>query len=231
MKKLVCTLIFLLICLVAGTLHAAGPRGGPGGQGPGDLTDDERTDLLFIREEEKLARDVYLEMYNVWDEEIFANISESEQRHMNAMLRMIELFEETDPVGDNGVGVFTDPAIQALYNDLVSMGQTSLIEALQVGVLIEEMDIESLLDAIGTTQKPPLDKSYGNLLAGSYNHLAAFIRHLDRLGFVYAGTAIDLEIFRDGSAGDRTGGRDPNCGEPRRKGANPNIAPRRTYND
>ena len=219
MKKLVCTLSFLLICLAAGALQAAGPWGGPGSQGPGDLTDDERTDLLFIREEEKLARDVYLEMYYVWGEGVFANISESEQRHMNAMLKMINLFEETDPVGDNGVGVFTDPAIQTLYNDLVLMGQPSLIDALQVGVLIEEMDIESLLNAIGTTQKPPLDRSYGNLMAGSYNHLAAFIRHLDSLGVVYGGTAIDLETFGDGSEGDRTVDRDPNCVEPRRKGA------------
>jgi len=62
-------------------------------------------------------------------------------------------------------------------------------------VIIEEMDIEDLQAAIEATDEPPLDKAYGNLLAGSYNHLAAFLRHLSSLGIEYESELLNMEDF------------------------------------
>ena len=204
MKRLSILLVALLAVVVCTNLPAAGNPGngnkggnvGNGGnQNAGVLDPTEEDDLVFIREEEKLARDVYIALYDVWHQDIFLNIAESEQRHMDTMLKMLDLYGDTDPVGSNGEGVFTNPALGPLYLDLVEKGSLSPLDAYQVGVIIEEMDIESIQRAIDYTDEFRLDKSYGNLMAGSYNHLAAFIRQLNRLGIDYESEYLDIEDF------------------------------------
>ena len=54
------------------------------------LSSEEMDDLLYMREEEKLARDVYIKLYEKWGASIFDNISNAERRHMDTMLTMIE---------------------------------------------------------------------------------------------------------------------------------------------
>jgi len=92
---------------------------------------------------------------------------------MDTMLKMLELYDVEDPVGTNGEGEFTNPDMGPLYLDLVEKGSLSLDDAYEVGVIIEEMDIEDIQIAIKYTDEPPLDNAYGNLLEGSLNHLAA----------------------------------------------------------
>ena len=62
-----------------------------------------------MREEEKLARDVYLAMDDLWGLRVFSQISWSEQNHMDAVLAVLDKYGVLDPVGDNPTGVFTDP--------------------------------------------------------------------------------------------------------------------------
>jgi hypothetical protein len=149
------------------------------------LTELEEQNILFMREEEKLARDVYLVMYDLWGANIFANISESEQRHMDAIERLITRYGLTDPVvdddpeADDVIGVFTDPDLQKLYDDLVDAGEASLEAALKVGVMIEEKDIADLEQALTETEKRNIQRVFQNLLNGSYNHLDAFNACLD----------------------------------------------------
>src|SRR5690606_40421673 len=104
----------------------------------GTLDAAEIAGLKFMREEEKLAHDVYVTMFNTWGAQIFANIAESETEHTEAVLEQIEQYGVEDPAEGNPVGVFEDPYLQALYDKLVAMGSVSLIEALKVGALIEE---------------------------------------------------------------------------------------------
>jgi hypothetical protein len=151
----------------------------------GVLSPAEEADLVYIREEEKLARDTYLTLQGYWKENIFRNISRSEQRHMDAMERMLDLYGIPDPVVNNDVGAFTDVDIGALYDSLTARGRESLLEALHVGALIEEMDIADLQDAIDLTDEQPLINSYSNLLAGSRNHLRAFVSHITAQGVEY----------------------------------------------
>lgn len=144
------------------------------------LTVEETAKILFIREEEKLALDVYRALYEKWRVRIFNNIAASEQRHFEAMGTIIARYELSDPAKP-APGEFTDPVIQQMYDDLIATGSKSLADALQVGVAIEEKDIEDLKAALSITDNKDVLMVYGNLLNGSLNHLDAFNSHLDTL--------------------------------------------------
>ncbi len=140
------------------------------------LTDAEIATLMHMREEEKVARDVYNKFFSLYNMPIFQNIAISEQRHMDAVLNLIVGYGLTDPVAGKGPGEFT-PAFQGLYDELIAKG-TNLTEALKVGVAIEELDIADLEKAIGSTEVDNILTVYNNLLAGSRNHLRAFSSRL-----------------------------------------------------
>ena len=105
------------------------------------LSDAEREAILLMREEEKLARDVYNYLEVLWSARAFTNISASEQTHMDAMLALLNKYEIDDPVGDDVPGQFVNQDLQKLYDELVARGSKSLVEAYRVGAAIEEIDI------------------------------------------------------------------------------------------
>ncbi len=148
---------------------------------PGTLTAEQKAELVFVREEEKLARDVYRTMFDLWGKTIFSNISLSEQRHMDAVKNVLDKYGISDPVGNHAVGVFTDPVIQGLYDQLTAKGSLSLKDALEVGVIIEEMDIQDLEEMIPLYTQQDILNVLTNLLAGSNNHLVAFHKILAAL--------------------------------------------------
>lgn len=160
--------------------EASAAPGSRKGIGISPLTEAEKTDLLFMREEEKLARDVYIVMYEQWDSAVFVNISVSEQRHMDAIKNLIIKYGLQDSASSK-IGVFNNQELQFLYNELISKGEQSLLDAFEVGKLIEETDIEDLQAAMAETNKVDLDTVYGNLLSGSENHLRAFILNIENL--------------------------------------------------
>ena len=145
------------------------------------LTDVEKDWLTYIREEEKLARDVYLYLYDMWGSSIFDNISVSEQAHMDAIKTLIDRYGLDDPAGGSGLGVFDDPELQALYTKLIHGGSESLIDALRVGVFIEITDIADLTQGIATTTHRDIKTVYTNLRNGSQNHWDAFCSNLAKL--------------------------------------------------
>ena len=145
-----------------------------------NLRDREADDLLYMREEEKLARDVYLSLYERWGLRIFRNIAKAEKKHMASVLVLIEKYELEDPVGDNALGVFTNPDLQQLYEDLVAAGNRSKVSALQVGAAVEELDIFDLRQALKATDNADSQMLYQNLIKGSSNHLRAFAKQLAR---------------------------------------------------
>ena len=150
------------------------------------LNADEIADLTYMREEEKLARDVYITLYDVWGVQVFQNISRSEQSHMDAILTLLDRYGIVDPTVGNAVGEFTNPDLQALYDQLVATGSQSLADALKVGGAIEEIDIIDLEKAVDETDKADIQRVYASLLNGSYNHLRAFVSTLaNQTGEVY----------------------------------------------
>ena len=135
----------------------------------------EQNDLLYMREEEKLARDTYLTLYEQWGNNAFSNISNSEQSHMDAILVLIKKYALPDPAASTAIGVYRNTELQALYNDLIELGTVDVLAALRVGALIEETDMRDIVVAIERSQHADIDKTYGNLLCGSRNHLRAFV--------------------------------------------------------
>ena len=141
------------------------------------LTDVEIVYITYIREEEKLARDVYLTLYELYQAPIFDNISESEQRHMNALKKLIDKHGLGDPVTDDAIGEFTNPVFTALYEELVVNGEGSYCDALQVGIDIELLDIKDINEALEDEDVTANDveRVFKNLVAGSWNHYNAFM--------------------------------------------------------
>ncbi|MCB0635012.1 MAG: DUF2202 domain-containing protein [Lewinella sp.] len=160
-----------------------------------DLSDFEIESLQFMREEEKLARDVYLALAEVWSDRVFTNISQSEQRHMDAIGCLLDKYGLSDPVGSNGPGEFTDPDLQALYGQLVEQGSASLEAGMTVGATIEDLDINDLQTDLEDVDNADITAVYGNLTRGSRNHLRAFNRRLTAMDVTYAPAYIDAETF------------------------------------
>ncbi len=142
------------------------------------LSNNEIDGLIQMREEEKLARDVYTKLFEKWDIRSFGNISGSEQTHTSRIKDLLEKYNLPDPVTDDVVGVFQNPKMTELYKNLVEKGNVSLKDALEVGVTIEEMDIKDLKEKIAQTSNQEIIFVYNNLLNGSYNHLQAFQKNL-----------------------------------------------------
>jgi hypothetical protein len=139
----------------------------------------EAADMLYMREEEKLARDVYIAMYEAWELVPFAPIAVAEQSHMDAMLRLLTRYQLADPVAGKAAGDFTDPTLQALYTSLLAEGLLNPASALAVGARIEEIDLQDNADAIANSTLVDADAVYSSLMCGSRNHLRSFASTLE----------------------------------------------------
>ena len=146
----------------------------------GTLSDAEVEGLLYMREEEKLARDVYLVLYEEWGMPVFQNIANSEQTHTDAVKTLLDRYGLEDPAAGQDVGTFTNPELQELYDLLVETGSRSLVDALRVGVAIEEIDILDLEEWIAQTNPADIVLVYENLMKGSRNHLRSFVSTLEQ---------------------------------------------------
>lgn len=162
------------------------------------LSEGEISGIIFMREEEKLARDVYLYLADLWGMNIFTNIAGSEDTHMGAVLSLIDMGDIEDPIQGMGYGDFLNPELQSLYNDLIARGAESLAEGLLVGAAIEEIDILDLQKYLAETDNQAVAEVYQNLLNGSINHLNSFIRTYERqTGEEYQPQYLTEEAFQD----------------------------------
>ena len=140
-----------------------------------DLTATEVVDLTFLLEEEKLARDVYAALYEQWSLRTFANIATSEQRHMDAVEGVLVAYGVDYAVSETP-GVFENDELQALYDQLIARGSDSLASAIEVGILVERVDIADIDEQLINTENVTIEQVYENLRAGSEKHLAAFTK-------------------------------------------------------
>ena len=185
------TVMVVTLALVAGPLGASAAGKG-GSKGPPGSSIAEQTlsavevdDLMYMREEEKLARDVYLTMFDAWGLAVFDNIAVSEQTHTDSVKDMIEKYRLADPVVDESVGVFVNQELATLYAQLIARGTQSALEALHVGAYIEEVDMVDLARASEATDNADIRQLYENLMSGSRNHLRAYVGQIENLGVVY----------------------------------------------
>jgi hypothetical protein len=127
-----------------------------------------------MREEEKLAHDVYVSLYTQWNLPLFQNIANSEATHTAAIKVLLDRYGIADPAAGNGVGEFSNPDLQKLYDQLIVQGSKSMADALKAGAAIEEIDILDLQTRVAQTTNADIVRVYGNLMRGSENHLRAF---------------------------------------------------------
>ncbi|MFN8251671.1 MAG: DUF2202 domain-containing protein [Ferruginibacter sp.] len=170
------------------------------------LNEEERNSLIYMREEEKLARDVYRAMTAKWGANVFSNILASEQTHMDAILMLLEKYNIPDPVGANGPGVFTNQTLQGIYTKLLAQGGTGLLPAFKTGATIEDLDIYDLGNALTKIDNQDIRLVYENLSRGSRNHMRAFYRNIVKAGGAYTAqyitqAALDAIINADMETG------------------------------
>ncbi len=150
------------------------------------LTEDETAGLILMREEEKLAQDVYLHLYETWGLRIFNNIASSEATHMHALKVLLDRYELEDPIGEEVLGEFKNETLAGLYLSLTASGDSSLTNALLVGATIEDLDIYDLMTLTDETDNDDILYTYDNLTRGSRNHIRSFTAQLERYDIIYS---------------------------------------------
>lgn len=203
-------LLGIVIATAAGSVLAKGGR--MAAVNADTTTDDyavvvldynEQTHLAFMREEEKLARDVYMKLGAMYpDHPIFGKIDDSEQRHTDAVRAMIEKYGLEDPSTNDNVGVYTGDDygwyFTEKYHQLIERASISELDALYVGAFIEEldmMDIRQCPQVIVETDNGINDVAdcgqvytdnadvvnlYASLLDGSDSHLEAYVMNIEQ---------------------------------------------------
>lgn len=182
-KRVFAFLSTMTLILAVANTSLAGPGNGRNTGGDGEissLSHQEEHHLLFMREEEKLARDVYDQLFIDYGNLIFDNISNSEQNHMDAMKVLLDRYGLEDPI--LAPGVFADPSLNELWDALMSVADEGPVWALVVGAWIEETDIIDIQVAIEETGHEDINSTYESLMCGSRNHLRAFISQLEAIG-------------------------------------------------
>jgi hypothetical protein len=147
------------------------------------LSIEEIAHLTYMLEEEKLARDVYENLFEEWGNPVFGHIASAEQRHMDGVMYVMEAYGLNVELGENGE--FSDPDLAAAYGQLMASGTESELQALYTGALVEEVDIQDLVLALNDSENPILQDVFGNLMRGSRNHLRAFAGLIEAQGIVY----------------------------------------------
>jgi hypothetical protein len=149
--------------------------------------------LIFMLEEEKLARDTYKYLYEKWNLNQFANIKNSEQTHINAIENLLKQYKLSYTLLPEGV--FSNPKLQKLYNTFKIDGGKSVIDGLKIGATIEDLDIKDLENYVSLTKNSTLISVYQNLICGSRNHLRSFIKGLEKQGATYTPQFISQDAF------------------------------------
>jgi hypothetical protein len=160
-----------------------------------ELSAAEAEALTLMREEEFLAHDVYLAMSQLYNKPIFKNIRKSEAIHTEAIRLLLVKYKLPDPAANHVTGIFSNPDLQSLYTTLVTRGSQSLMDALQVGATIEDLDIYDLENHIAEVDNKDILFVFNNLMRGSENHLRAFYANIVFMGGTYSPQYISLTRF------------------------------------
>ena len=147
----------------------------------------EQATLIYMREEEKLAHDVYAQFSTQYaaNTQVFGNIAASELTHTESIRQLLVRYTLTDPAATTAAGVFQNATLQGLYTQLVAAGSVSYVEGLKIGAAIEELDMVDINTAMLQVDNLDIRLVYDNLLKGSRNHLRSYVKTLANLGVTY----------------------------------------------
>jgi hypothetical protein len=148
------------------------------------LSPREEEGVLFIWEEEKVARDLYTQLYRETKMSIFIDLARSEQRHMDQAKTLIDKYDLKLPVEDEP-GVFSNQTLAGLYTDLLARGRGSQEDALKVAATFEEISIVDLEKELEAVDNEDVRVVFEGLLAGSRKHLRSYVRELQDMNIEY----------------------------------------------
>ena len=158
-----------------------------------NLTNEDSAALLFMLEEEKLARDTYTYLEDLWEINQFSNIKNSEQSHMNAVIGLLDQYNISYTL--LSYGEFNNPDIQKLYDQFIDYGSENEANALEVGANIEDLDIVDLANYIEVTTNSAITNVFESLQCGSRNHLRSFVTAIEVSGNTYEPQYLTLEDY------------------------------------
>ena len=159
------------------------------------LSEADKNALLFMLEEEKLARDTYTYLYSEWSINQFDNIKNSEQTHMNAVENLLIQYNIDYNILPHGV--FEDETLQSFYNQFVIDGSISQTNALQIGATIEDLDIVDLQDYLDISTNDDLITVFNKLQCGSRNHLRSFVSGIVNGGNIYVPQFLSNDAYNE----------------------------------
>ena len=161
-----------------------------------NLTQETKDALTYMYSEEGLAHDVYLNIYTIQPATQLENIaSKSEVKHIDAVNQLAQKYDlnmtqypDTDvPYSIAGIGNGTYPVgkVQYLYDLLYDKGIQSMQDALEVGCMVEVVDVSDLDEDIQkaqTSNAADVVTVFEFLRDGSYNHYWAFDQGMKDMG-------------------------------------------------
>ena len=185
------------------------------------LTPEVINSLAYMGNEERLAYDIYTLLADYHadrGEEIkqLRNISQnSETKHIAAVRELIkrydiditEVQDVTNPVANKDIefedmpkGKYDIQAIQDLFNSLYEKGIKSKQDALEVGCMVEVIDVDDLdryIQKAKEANATDVVVVYEFLRKGSYNHYWAFDRGLKNMGVEAGCGVLGAEYIKD----------------------------------
>lgn len=160
-----------------------------------ELSPEDKNALLFMLEEEKLARDTYEFLDNLYGINQFENIKLSEQSHIDAVVALLDLYKIDYTILP--YGEFDNMEIQDLYDQFVEKGQIDAINALKVGATIEDLDIVDLDEFIDATSNTSIISVFESLQCGSRNHLRSFVGAIENSNETYDPQFLSIEEYNE----------------------------------
>ncbi|MBN2782585.1 MAG: DUF2202 domain-containing protein [Campylobacterales bacterium] len=163
------------------------------------LSDEQKYALAYMWHEEKLAYDIYSELYKVQAVNQLTKIAtNSEIKHVESVEALVEKYDinitNLDDFSINyskeelealGAGEYAIESIQNLYNVLYEKGVQSTQDALEVGCMVEVTDINDLDEYIEISEgADDLVDVFTSLRSGSYSHYWSFDKGLKNMGIV-----------------------------------------------
>jgi hypothetical protein len=171
------------------------------------LTQDAKNTLSYMGNEERLAHDVYTELYQYHlqnDKEAIKqleNITKAETTHIQTVQALVNKYDlnissftnidltpldnEDATVAQMPIGKYDIQSIQDLHDSLIAKGEQSKQDALEVGCMVEVTDITDLTKDIATAQESNASdvvSAFEFLRQGSYSHYWAFDKGLKNMG-------------------------------------------------
>lgn len=157
---------------------------GTSGTATATLSEAELNALIYLVKLEKMAYEVYTTLGQIYSTmPILENISEAEYRHWKVLQNLFVKYGETDPTKDGDVdldiGLYNDDDMSDAYDEAIAYGGVSLLQAMETGAIIEQLELDSLSNALGRTTLPDLTTIYTNFINADGAHLDAFNKHTD----------------------------------------------------